>query len=183
MRKIFLPAAVLALFSLSSCMSVSKYVRKAKKDLSIVPADFNPQKHVLLFAEMPRLNKPSQRNDAVTKKLDKALKKYCPYKYEIVSPKDIMDTKGKYSDTSVYKYAVMNSLNSSWHSTTTTTTISDNMGTRSSSVSPSARSTSVDFHFYDRTAQKSYPNSGNATSLMNYTVAAFMDVIKKAKGQ
>jgi hypothetical protein len=131
---------------------------------------------------MPRLNKPEERNNVVTNKLDKALKEYCPYKYEIVSLKDISGNNGKYGNMSVYKYVILNSLNSTWHSTTTTTTITDNTGTHRSSVSPSARTTTIDFYFYDRTAKKDYPASGNATSHISYTIAAFMAVIKKAKG-
>jgi hypothetical protein len=162
-------------------MSVSKYVSSARMNTSIVPSDFNPSKHILLVAEMPRLDYPDQRNNSVTNKLDKALKEYCPYKYEIVSAKDIYDNENKYRDTSVYKYAILNSLNSVRHTTTTTTTIKDNTGTHSTSVSPSARTTYIDFRFYDRINDTRYPISGNATSHIDYTIAAFVAVIKKVK--
>jgi hypothetical protein len=175
-------AFLLLLLTLSfSCMSVSKYVSRVEMNTSIVPPDFNPSKHILLFAEMPRLNYPDQRNNSVTNKLDKALKEYCPYKYEIVSPKDIYEKRGKYADTSVYKYAILNSLNSVWNTTKTTTTITDNTGTHSTSVSPSARTTYIDFGFYDRTKDNRYPNSGASTAHIDYTVAAFMAIIKKSK--
>lgn len=167
---------------LFSCMSPSKYLKKrATINTAIVPSDFDPQHHILLFAELPRLNNSEQRNNAATNKLDKALKEYCPYKYEIVSLKDIKEN-SKYSDMSIYKYAVVNTLNSTWHSTTTTTTITDNTGTHRSSVSPSARTTTIDFSFLDRSTKKNYGNSGNPTPQVNYTIAAFMATIKKAKG-
>lgn len=175
-----LTAASTVLFS---CMSVSKFVSRASLDTSKVPKDFNPQKHILLVAEMPRLNNPEERNNSVTNKLDKALKEYCPYKYEIVSLKDIYDNVNKYADTSVYKYAILNSLTITRRTTTTTTTMTDNLGNKNSfSVSPSARTTMIDFGFYDRVNDKGYPHSGNSTAHLDYTIAAFMSLIKKAKG-
>ena len=178
-------AAFLVIAGISfSCKSISEYTKSMSEDnIAIVPKDFDPNKHILLFAEMPRLNNPSERNNSVTEKLDKALKKYCPYKYEIVSMKDILENKGKYSDTSIYKYAILNSLNATWNTTTTTTTTTDNTGTHSSSVSPSARVTTIDFNFYDRTTAKNYPPSGKSSSFMEYTVKGFMGVVKKAKGE
>jgi hypothetical protein len=178
--RIFLVAFIITSFV--SCMSPSKYVKsRARLNTNIVPPDFDPQHHILLFAEMPRLNKPEERNNAVTNKLDKALKEYCPYKYEIVSLEDIYGN-SKYQDMSVYKFAIVNSLNSTWHTTTTTTTIKDNTGTNTFSVAPTARTTKIDFSFVDRSSKKNYGNSGNALPQINYTIAAFMATIKKAKG-
>jgi hypothetical protein len=45
----------------------------------------------------------------LTKRLDKALKENYPYKYEIVTRKDIMDN-SKYAATSIYKFALLNDL-------------------------------------------------------------------------
>lgn len=172
---------ILATVLFFSCISPSKYARKFDANPAVVPADFNPAKHILLVAEMPRLNNPEQTNPVVTRKMEKALKEYCPYKYEIVPLKDIYDA-SKYADTSVYKYAILNSLSSSWHTTTTTTTITRNSGTSRTSVSPSARTTTIDYGFFDRVSKKRYNNSGSGTSHINYTIAAFMDIIKKTRG-
>src|SRR5687768_16223713 len=65
---------------------------------SVLPADYKPQKHILLVAEMPRRGNRDKRNKLVTNQLDKALKAYYPYKYEIVTLKDIKDN-SKYADT------------------------------------------------------------------------------------
>ena len=179
---IFLCVLIGSFFS-SCTFSVSKQVKKyAVIRPSIVPQDYNPNKHILLVADLPRLNKPDERNNAATKKLDDAFKEYCPYKYEIVSVKDIYENKSKYGDTSVYKYAILNTLHTTWHTTTTTTTITDNTGTHSSSVSPSARSTEIDLRFFDRTTKYNYPTSGNGSVRIKFTVAAFIVDIQKAKG-
>ena len=170
---------------LASCMTVSKYVSQARMNTAIVPEDFNPSRHILLVAEMPRLNNPEERNNSVTEKLDKALKEYCPYKYEIVSQKDIYDNKEKYGDTSVYKYAILNSLNSVRNTTTTSFITKDQSGrtTNTNTVAPSARTTYIDFGFYNRVDNTRYSNSGNATTHIDYTIAAFIAVIKKVKGK
>jgi len=166
---------------LSSCWTTSKFIDRATFDVSKVPADFNPSKHILLFAEMPRLNNPKQRNPSVTNKMDKVLKEKYPHKYEIVSLQDIFENKTKYGDTSVYKYAVLNSLSSVTHSTTTTTTRTDNTGTHSWSVSPSARTTYIDYGFYDRVKGTQYPKSGNSSPKLDYAVTAFIELINRAK--
>ena len=183
LKYLFLRTVVVSMVSilLFSCISPSKYARRVSANPAIVPTDFNPSRHILLIAEMPRLNNPNQTNQVVTRKMAKALKEYCPYKYEIVPLKDIYD-KSKYADTSVYKYAILNSLSSSWHSTTTTTTITSNAGTTRSSVSPSARTTTVDYGFYDRVTNKRYGNSGSGSAHIDITIAAFIEIIKKTKG-
>lgn len=169
---------------LSSCYTESYFMKRAEMDTSKIPADFNPKKHILLVAEMPRLNKPEQRNKVVTRKLDEALKEKYPYKYEIVSPQEIYTNQAKYGDTSVYKYALINSLSSVAHGhTMTVTTRSQVHGTSSSSVNPSARTTYIDFHFYDRTAKLNYPPTGNSSSRLNYTVTALVQLINKAKNK
>jgi len=154
---------------------------RASFDTSKVPPDFNPSKHILLFAEMPRLNNPKERNSSITNKMDKILKEKYPYKYEIVSLQDIFENKTKYGDTSVYKYAVLNSLSSITHTTTTTVTRTNNTGNNSWSVSPSARTTYIDYGFYDRTSGVRYPNSGNSAPKLDYAVTAFIELIKRAK--
>lgn len=166
----------------TSCMTEAKYLKKrARINTQIVPTDFDPSKQILLFAEMPRLKNPEERNKTATAKLEKALQKYCPYKYEIVSVKDINERTGKYADLSIYKYAVLNSLSSYKHTTTTTVIRKDNVGTHTTTVSPSATTTLIDFYFLDRATGNNYSKSGNPTSRINYTMAAFMETIKKAK--
>jgi len=160
-----------------SCSSPLKYAKGWQADPVLVK-DFNPAKHVLLFASMPRLNNPDEVNESVTRKLDEALKKYCPYKYEIVPEKEIW-YKTKYSDTSVYKYGIISTLNSTTHSTTTTTTVTSGAGTTRSTVSPSARSTEIDFYFVDRTTNMRTRKSGAGTTHIDYTIAALMEIIKQ----
>ena len=162
---------------LFSCSSPLKYARGWQADPALVK-DFNPAKHVLLFASMPRLNNPGEVNERVTRKLEEALKKYCPYKYEIVPEKEIW-YKTKYSDTSVYKYGIISTLNTTTHSTTTTTTITSGAGTTRSTVSPSARSTEIDFYFVDRTTNMRTGKSGAGTTHIDYTIAALMEIIKQ----
>jgi len=163
---------------LTSCWTESKFVKRANLDTSKVPADFNPRKHVLLVAEMPRINNLEQTNPSVTRKLDEALKERYPYKYEVVSPDEIFRNSSKYSDTSKYKYALVSNLDIQRHGHTTTTTMSDG---KQFSVSPSARTTYIDFQFFDRTKKLAYPPTGNAFPKIEYTVAALVALIDKAK--
>jgi hypothetical protein len=97
-----------------SC-AVNRTIPSKKLDASIVPADFNPQKHVLLVVEMPRKNKPSERNERATREMEGLLKKYYPYKCEVVSVDEIRANNPKYTDTTVYKYAILNTLNGVQH--------------------------------------------------------------------
>ena len=108
MRIIFAAFYFVVLLSFSSCIMVGKSIVKQKNNLETIPQDFNPKKHVLLVAEMPKPANPDKRHNGVTKKLDKELKKVYPYQYEIVTMKDILNPEGKYKDTAKYKYALVN---------------------------------------------------------------------------
>ena len=142
---------ILVPFLLASCWTTSKFLERANYDTSRVPKDFDPRKHVLLVCEISRLNFSNQRSDSKTKQIDGLLRKYYPYKYEIVSLDDIQNNRTKYGDTTKYKYALLYYLSSTTHTTTTTVTHTiPNAGTTSYSVSPSARTIYLDFGFYDR---------------------------------
>ena len=173
---------VSASFCLStSCMTAKKFSARANKNIKIIPADYEPARHILLVLEVPRPDNPNERNTSATNKLDKALKEYCPYKYEIASMKDIKENKDKYGDTSIYKYAILNTLYIVEHTTTTTVTQKTNTGNYTHSVAPTARSAYIDFLFYDRVNNKEYPRAQNDTPNMDWAVSAYMDLIKMAK--
>lgn len=169
----------LALTSIS-CMTASKYARKYM-DTSIVPSDFDPNKHILLLAEMPRKRDSSARNATATRKFGRALKKYYKYRYEIVSRKEIYDSNGKYKDTSLYKFAVLNSLSSYGHSSTTIVTNPSGYGTSQHSVSQSVTITTVDLYFYDRSRNKAYPQTGSGHSNLPAFSHAFAELIDLAQ--
>jgi hypothetical protein len=163
-------------------IAISETSAQTRSGLQFTPPDFDPKKHILLVAEMPRLKKPEERHESATRKLNKALQEHYPYKYEIVSPKDIVENPEKYADTTVYKYALINSLNTYRHTTSTTITTRDNFGTRSHTLSPSANVTSVDFYFYNRVSGERFPNSGWHSSLIGMTMKKVTGIIKKEKG-
>ncbi len=167
--------------SFTSCWTTSKFLDRATYNTANVPAGYNPSKHILLFVEMPRLNAPDQTNTSVTKKLDESLKEYFPYKYEIASKEDILNINSKYSDTSVYRFAVSNTLNIVTRTTTTTYTQKTATGTNKYSTSPSARTTYLSFSFYDRINEQQYANTGNSFPKLGYVVAAFSELVKRAK--
>jgi hypothetical protein len=50
--------------------------------------------------------------------MEDLLKKYYPYKFEIVSMGDVRSNNSKYADTSIYKYAMLNNLTGVQHTTT-----------------------------------------------------------------
>ncbi len=182
-KKLFISLFVLSASTclFTSCMTAKKFSARANKNIKIIPADYDPARHTLLVLEVPRLNNPNERNNSVTNKLDKALREYCPYKYEIASMKDIKENKDKYGDTSIYKYAILNTLYIVQHTTTTTITQTTNTGTNTHSVSPTARSAYIDFLFYDRVNNMEYPRAQNDSPNIEWAVAAYMDLIKMAK--
>jgi hypothetical protein len=95
-------------FLLSSC-AVNRTIPEKRLDASIVPTDFNPEKHILLVEEMHRVFKPSKKDEKRTQKMEELFKKYYPYKFEIVSAEIARSKDLKYADTSIYKYVLLNS--------------------------------------------------------------------------
>jgi hypothetical protein len=140
-------------------------------DVKDIPTDYDPQKQILLVAEMPRVHYTNQRSEVYTKKLDKALKENFPYKYEIVSMDDIKN-KDKYSDLSIYKYALLNgnsSLGGQYYNART--------------AERSASTTYFDFRFYDRSNNTNYPYLENKTPYLNWAVRALTDLVSEARKQ
>ena len=176
--RIFKVIAVCIFIKLMACSGAAAQTRSGSQ---FTPDDFNPKKHILLVAEMPKQKNPEERDESVTKKLDKALQENYPYKYEIVSIKEIVENPEKYADTMVYKYALLNSLTSYERRTTTTITRKDNFGTNTYSISPSADVTSIDFGFYNRVTGERYPNSGWHSSFIGMTMKKVTGIIKKEK--
>jgi hypothetical protein len=169
-KNLILPS--LLLFSIAtlsfSCVSTKKFVAgESKFDVTKVPQGYDPQKHILLIAEMPLLNNREKTNYAVTRKVNGKFKKYFPYRYEIVSPKEIKSNSGKYSDTSVYRYALMNNVASFEHDP----------------VHSIHTIEIIDFGFYDRVTTQQYPQTGNGFPQIKYTVVALTELIKKSKGE
>lgn len=157
--------------------AVNRTTPTSQLDASIVPADFNPGKYVLLVVQMPKRNKPDERNEKLTNQMEELLKKYYPYKFEIVSPDDISSNNSKYADTSIYKYAMVNSLSGVQHTTYITTTYENG---NQHTLSPSATTTYISYHFLDRTNNKEYGESYKSPWLKT-SVEAFANTIKKAK--
>ena len=162
--------------SLTAC-AVNRTAPSRQLDASIVPVDFNPGKHVLLVAAISPADKKKAKNEKVTKEMEGLLKKYYPYKFEIVSMEDINSKNSKYADTSIYKYAMLNSLTGVQH--TTYTTIKYENGNQHT-LSPSATTTYISYHFVDRTNNKVYGESYKSAWLKT-AVEAFANTIKKAK--
>jgi hypothetical protein len=164
----------------TSCVGMTKSVIKPKINTEIVPTDFDPQKHILLVAEMPNPKKPGKRHDGVTKQLLKQLQKNYPYQFEIVSLQDIKDIQAKFSDTSKYKYAMLNSI-SIFNYTQTSKSYSPVTNITTTTTSPNGgKIYSIDFGFYDRAQKKLYPLSGNNSSMLGYTIPAITETIQKA---
>jgi hypothetical protein len=149
-------------------MSTEKFVATSSRyDVAKVPQGYDPEKHILLLAEMPLLSNRAKTNYAVTRKVSRRFKKYFPYKFEVASPKEIMSNPAKYADTSVYRYALMNNV-AVWAQGVT---------------NPTRTLETVDFAFYDRVTRQQYPKTGNAFPQIKYTVVALSELIKKAKGE
>jgi hypothetical protein len=97
-----------------------------------IPADFDPQKTVLLIER-------SETMTAEEKDMDEYMKKTYPYRYEFVTIDKIRNTSEKYPNDTEFRYALVNYL---YH-----------LNTSKGPVGVE------DFNFYDRMNAKSYPNS------------------------
>jgi len=130
---------LLLLIALSSCNISNRSYSDAAK---WVPSDFEPSKSALLVEHYPGKDK---WNTSMKNFLDK---KY-PGKYEIVNKEDILAINGKYSDTKVYKYAVL------WGTIGGTSYTSFSGGGSTTNFS----SPKIDYsgHFLDRATGKEYP--------------------------
>ena len=110
------------------------------------------------------------------------LKENYPYRYEIVSRKEILEENSKYSDSSIYKYAVLSFMEQIKRTTTTTVINTDNYGNQTkTSVSPGIIQTLNNFHFYDRTSGKNYPGSELPSSNVKQEFTEFVKTINRAK--
>lgn len=170
-KMIFLP--VLFLFVITAC-SVKKYVQKA--DIaSTIPADFDPNKQIVLLAEIPIQGDPDgDRHEKRTKDLDDTFKKFYKYRYEIVSAKEI-EKNSKYKDTTVYKFILLNKYG---------VYTAQSPARYSSTGVPKQDAYSIsrdilNFYFYDRTKAKEYPpvspaNLGRLTGSVQ-TLIAILD--------
>jgi hypothetical protein len=155
---------LLLLIVISSCnISNRSYSDGAKW----VPSDFEPSKSTLLVEHYPGKEK---WNTSMKNFLDK---KYSG-KYEIVNKEDILAINGKYTDTKVYKYAVLwRVIGSISHSSFS------GGGTTTNFSSPT-----IDYsgHFLDRATGKEYPvtKKYNNYGWQGY-VPFFNSVIKYSK--
>ncbi len=110
-----------------------------------------------------------------TRKLEKALQKYFPYHYKVVLPKEIYGKTKRYSDTSIYRYALVGRSKVSVDPWTLEGELEEGM-----SFSPGIKRTYTDFAFYSRVDQQQYPFSGNGTSVMKIAVNNVVTRIRKA---
>jgi hypothetical protein len=159
-----------------SC-AINRTAPSKQLDASIVPADFNSEKHILLVVEMPGKNKPTERNQKATNEMETLLKKYYPYRFEIVSMEDARSNDSKYADTTIYKYAILNNLTGVRHTTYTTMTYENG---NQHTLSPSATTTYISYRFFDRTNNREYGDSYKSAWLKT-SVQAFANTVKKAK--
>jgi hypothetical protein len=90
---------------------------------------------------------------------------------------DVRANNPKYADTSIYKYAILNSLNGVQHATYTTIS---NYGGGQHTLSPTATTTYISYYFFDRFNNKKYNGSAQSAWLKT-SVQAFANTVKKAK--
>lgn len=161
---------------LSAC-AINRTIRVKYLDSAIVPADFNPEKNVLLVVELRRRYKPSQKDEKRTKQMEDLFKKYYTYKFEIVSQEDLNLNNSKYADTSVYKYALLHKFNGVEHSSNTTLATG---GGGSHTLSPSATTTYIAYCFLDRVSNKEF-NLSYQSPWLKSAVEAFANTVKKVR--
>lgn len=140
----------------------------------MIPADFDPNKHILLVMQLPKRNNPEKVHAAGTKDIDAAFKdNYSGYKYEIVSPADLRNDTSKYKDTSVYRFVLFNSAITMPRvdgGYTLRTDASTGMTMRTPNAPQRVQLTIIDFYFHDRAKNENYVPSGRPTSFIKMTL-------------
>lgn len=176
-RFFFFPWSVLFAIAIfvTGCTIPLRTVVQGPLRASDVPADFDPQKHVLLVTAMQRLDKPEAVDEKITRKLAAALQEHFPYRYKIVTRKEVYDKHGRYSDTSVYRYAVVAKRKVVVDDWMLEGELEEGL-----SFSPGFSKTYIDFAFYNRVENVPYPFSGSGTSVMRIAVNNIATRIQKA---
>lgn len=140
----------------------------------MIPADFDPNKHILLVLQLPKRNDPEKKHTAGTKDIDAAFKEnYNGYKYEIVSPAELRDVNSKYNDTSVYRFVLYNSASKRGRvdgGYRMRTDASTGMSMRTPNAPTQVAHTVIDFYFHDRAKNEDYVPSGRPTSFIKMTL-------------
>ena len=140
----------------------------------MIPAEFDPNKHILLVLQLPKRNNPEKIHAAGTKDIDAAFKaNYDSYPYVIVSPAELRDVNSKYKDTSVYRFVLSNSASRIGRvdgGYTLRTDASTGMTMRSPNTPTRVAQTIIDFYFHDRAKNEDYVPSGRPTSFIKMTL-------------
>lgn len=142
---------LLAFFVLAIASKPSKMVFKNADQW--IPGDFNPHNTVLLVQIF-------DVSDKAQKNMETYMAEKYPYKYEFASLQTIKSKDGKYSDTKLYKYALM--------------VTSHTINTRDQTGRSGPSYVGFDYNFYDRESGKNYPVTGKGSS---YAIMTFKPVI------
>jgi len=129
MTKAIIATAVVTIFLFTGC-SPSKMTFKNADNW--IPADFNPGKTILLFEKF-------KDNAKVRIQMEDYMSENYTYKYEFVDKATIENRTGKYQDTKLYKYALIQTEG------------------RRPVVIEKGEIWGGDFCFYDRENNKQYP--------------------------
>lgn len=140
----------------------------------MIPPNFDPNKHVLLVLQLPKLRNPEKVHAAGTKDIDDAFKaNYTGYQYVMISPADLEDGNSKYKDTSVYRFVLYNTavkIGRIDGGYTLRTDASTGLTMRTSNPPDRVGQTIVDFYMHDRVTNENYVRSGRPTSFIKMTL-------------
>jgi hypothetical protein len=140
----------------------------------MIPPHFDPNKHVLLVLQLPKLRNPEKVHAAGTKDIDDAFKaNYTGYQYVMISPADLEDGNSKYKDTSVYRFVLYNTgvkISRIDGGYTLRTDPSTGLTMRTSNPPDRVGQTIVDFYMHDRVTNENYVRSGRPTSFIKMTL-------------
>lgn len=120
-----------------------------------LPADFDPKTGVLLVEEVVWPKAQGQ-------KMKEYMEQNYPYKYAFVSAKELADPGGKYSDKTLYRFAIVNSYKDHIMHEFKPNQITISM---------------TDFNFVDRLNSKTYPKSGKGSSYASVTFKPFINTV------
>jgi hypothetical protein len=153
-------ALVLATVLLCRCFTNGRQLHNSEKWL---PSGFNPRKSVLLVAYFD--NKPK---NGTSKGMEEYMSIHYPYRYEFVSEEMIKDRTGKYSDTAIYRYALVWTKKISRY--------------ESAKINDAHSVVGYDLHFYDLVKDKHYKPTGNRNTFTSMTYKPLVNTLVKKYG-
>lgn len=187
MRQLLLSALAAISVFMGGCGTPKSALDNESMGNEQIPSDFNAANGVLLIehnvvdkSDKAAVAAAAKSKDMYviaymtknSKRMIEFAEKSYPYKHEFATPSDIYESNSKYSDKTVYRYALVTSLVKPIQS--------DKFNARTGQVTSTHYQPIFRFYLYDRLNDKTYSALSNGSSLIMW---AYKAAIKKLAGE